>query len=179
MSLDGFFAGPNGEIDWVVWDDETADYSRALLKSVGMIVFGRVTYEMMAQYWPTARPPAEDPVIIDAMNSLPKIVFSRTLDKVEWENSILVKGDLAEEILRLKQQPGKDIVIYGSGKLVSTLTRLDLIDEFLLFVNPVVLGGGKPLFTDLKERINLKLVKMQPFKCGNVLLHYQPIIKPS
>ncbi len=173
MSLDGFFAGHNGEIDWVVWDDETADYSKALLKSVGMIVFGRVTYELMAQYWPTARPPAEDPVIIDAMNSLPKIVFSKTLDKVEWNNSRLVRGDLLEEITKLKQQSGKDMVIYGSGTIVSALTQSGLIDEYLLFVNPIVLGSGKPLFAGLKERVPLKLLTNKSFKCGVVLLHYQ------
>jgi len=174
ITLDGFFAGPNGEFDWFVWDEETAEYSKSLLKSIDTILFGRVTYELMAGYWPTASPPAEDPVIIDAMNNLPKIVFSKTLDKVEWKNSRLVKENIAGEVATLKQQPGKDMVIYGSGGIVTTLTQLGLIDEYRIFVNPVVLGSGKPLFKGFKDRLNLKLLTTKTFNCGVVLLHYQP-----
>ncbi len=174
VTLDGFFAGPNGEIDWFVWDTETAKYSKELLKSIDTILFGRVTYELMASYWPTASPPAEDPVIIDAMNNLPKIVFSKTLDKVAWKNSRLVKGNIAEEISQLKQEPGKDMVIYGSGSIVSTLAQRGLIDDYRIFVNPVVLGSGKPLFKGLNDRLNLKLLKTKTFDCGVVLLHYEP-----
>jgi dihydrofolate reductase len=174
VTLDGFFAGPNGEIDWFVWDEETAEYSKGLLSSIDTILFGRVTYELMAGYWPTASPPAEDPVIIDAMNNLPKIVFSRTLEKADWKNSRLVKGITAEEILILKQQHGKDMVIYGSGSIVSTLAQLGLIDEYRLFVNPVVLGSGKPLFKDTKDKLTLKLLKTKKFHCGVVLLHHLP-----
>ena len=174
ITLDGFFAGPNGEFDWFVWDEETAEYSKSLLKSIDTILFGRVTYELMAGYWPTASPPTEDPVIIDAMNNLPKIVFSKTLDKVEWKNSRLVKENIAGEVATLKQQPGKDMVIYGSGGIVTTLTQLGLIDEYRIFVNPVVLGSGKPLFKGFKDRLNLKLLTTKTFNCGVVLLHYQP-----
>jgi dihydrofolate reductase len=174
VTLDGFFAGPNGEFDWFVWDDETAEYAKGLLKSIDTILFGRVTYELMAGYWPTASPPAEDPIIIDAMNNLPKIVFSKTMDKVAWKNSRLAKGDIAEEISKLKQQPGRDIVIYGSGSIVSTLTQLGLIDEYRIFVNPVVLGSGKPMFKGLHDRLNLKLLTTKTFNCGVVLLHYRP-----
>lgn len=177
ITLDGFFAGPNGEFDWFVWDDETAEYAKGLLTSIDTILFGRVTYELMAGYWPTASPPAEDPIIIDAMNNLPKIVFSKTLDKVAWKNSRLVKGDIAEEISKLKQQPGKDMVIYGSGSIVTTLARLGLIDEYRIFVNPVVLGSGKPQFKGIKDRLNLKLLTTKTFNCGVVLLHYQPAKK--
>ena len=174
ITLDGFFAGPNGEFDWFVWDEETAEYSKSLLTSIDTILFGRVTYELMAGYWPTASPPAEDPVIIDAMNNLPKIVFSKTLDKVEWKNSRLVKENIAGEVATLKQRPGKDMVIYGSGSIVTTLTQLGLIDEYRIFVNPVVLGSGKPLFKGLNDRLNLKLLTTKTFNCGVVLLHYQP-----
>ena len=173
VTLDGFFAGPNGEFDWFVWDDETAQYSKELLTSMDTILFGRVTYELMAGYWPTASPPAEDQVIIDAMNNLPKIVFSKTLDKVSWKNSKLIRGEIAEEISKLKQQSGKDMVIYGSGSIVSTLTNLGLIDEYRIFINPVVLGSGKPLFKGIKDRLNLKLFKTKTFHSGVVLLHYQ------
>lgn len=177
VTLDGFFAGPNGEWDWFVWDEETAKYSKDLLKSIDTILFGRVTYELMASYWPTADPAAEDPIIIDAMNNLPKIVFSKTLEKVAWKNSMLVKGNIAEEIARLKQQRGKDIVIYGSGSIVSTLTQLGVIDDYRIFVNPIVLGSGKPLFKGIKDRLNLKLLKTKTFNCGVVLLQYQPAKK--
>ena len=174
VTLDGFFAGPKGEIDWFVWDEEMANYSKGLLTSMDTILFGRVTYELMAGYWPTASPPAEDPVIIDAMNSLPKFVFSKTLEKVDWKNSTLVKGNIADEVAVLKQKPGKDIVIYGSGSIISALAQEGLIDDYLLFVNPVVLGDGKPLFNGIMNRLDLKLLGTRTFQCGVVLLRYQP-----
>ena len=174
VSLDGFFAGPDGEIDWFVWDEETAEYSKEMLGSIDTLLFGRVTYELMAGYWPTASAPTEDPVIIYAMNNLPKIVFSRTLEKVEWNNSRLVKDNIVQEVARLKQQPGKDMVIFGSGSIVSTFTKLGLIDEYHIFVNPVVLGSGKPLFKDIRDKMNLKLLKTKAFKSGVVLLSYEP-----
>lgn len=173
VTLDGFIAGPNGEIDWFVWDEEIAKYSRELLYSIDTILFGRVTYELMASYWPTASPTTEDPVIIDAMNNLPKIVFSKTLEKVEWKNSRLAKGNISEEIPKLKQQPGKDMVIYGSGSIVSTLTQLGLINEYQIFINPIVLGSGKPLFKSMNDRLNLNLLKTKTFHCGVVLLCYE------
>jgi dihydrofolate reductase len=174
VSLDGFFAGPEGEIDWFVWDEETAENSKELLGSIDTILFGRVTYELMASYWPTASPPADDPVIIEAMNNLPKIVFSMTLEKVGWNNSRLVKDNIAEEISKMKQQAGKDMVIFGSGSIVSTLAQLGLIDEYRIFVNPIVLGRGKPLFKGIKGRINLKHLETKTFHNGVVLLCYLP-----
>lgn len=173
VSLDGFFAGPNGEIDWFVWDEETAEYMKGLMSSIDTILFGRVTYELMANYWPTAEPPVEDPTIIDFMNSTPKIVFSKTLEKVEWKNSRLVKEDVAEEVSKMKQLPGKDMVIFGSGSIVSAFAQSGSTDDYRLFVNPVVLGNGKPLFKGLKERLKLKLSSTKTFKCGVILLHYE------
>jgi dihydrofolate reductase len=149
-----------------------AKYAIDLLDSIDTILFGRVTYELMASYWPTAT--NQDPIITDAMNNLPKIVFSKTLEKAEWKNSRLVREVIPGEILRMKQQPGKNMVIFGSASIVSTFTQLGLIDEYRLIVNPVVLGSGKPLFKDIKERINLKLLKTKTFNCGNVILYYQP-----
>jgi dihydrofolate reductase len=176
MTLDGFFAGPNGEIDWFVWDKETEKYSKELIASIDTLLFGRVTYQLMAAYWPTASPPADDPAIIQAMNSLPKFVFSKTLEKADWKNSRLVpvndNDELAKEIEKLKQQPGKDIVIYGSGLLVSTLANLGLIDEYHLFVNPVILGQGKPLFQNINVRQTMKLMSVKTFDVGVVGLHY-------
>ena len=173
VSLDGFIAGPEGEIDWFVWDEEMAKYSRDLLYSIDTLLFGRVTYELMAGYWPTASPPSEDQAIIDAMNSLPKIVFSRTLARADWTNTTLVKEINKEEILKMKQQPGMDMVIFGSGSIVSTFAQLGLIDEYRIIVNPVVLGRGKPLFKDIRDRINLRLLKTKTFSSnGNVILYY-------
>jgi len=175
VTLDGFFAGPDGEIDWFVWDDQMAQYSKDLLGSIDAILFGRVTYELMAGYWPAATAAAEDPIITDAMNNSPKIVFSRTLAKADWNNTRLVKEIDRDQILKMKQQPGKDMVIFGSGSIVSAFARLGLIDDYRLLVNPVILGRGKPLFKDIADRINLKLLETRMFDSGAALLHYQPM----
>jgi len=172
VSIDGFIAGPQGEIDWFAWNEETADYCKEMLASIDTILFGRVTYELMAGYWPTAT--EEDPVIFAAMNNLPKVVFSRTLHAVTWRNARLADSDLATEINRLKQQPGKDLVIFGSGSLVAALTELGLIDDYRFFVTPVILGSGKVQFTALKERSKLKLIENRTFGTGVVLLRYKP-----
>jgi dihydrofolate reductase len=175
VSADGYFAGPNGEIDWFVWNDDTARFSRDLTRSVDTILFGRVTYELMAGYWPTAT--TEDPVIAERMNNFRKMVFSRTLKKADWNNTRLVREINPEEIRQMKQQPGKDMVIYGSGRIVQAFTDFGLIDEYLLFVNPVILGTGKPLFDRVHGRLPLELVKTQTFKGGVVLLDYLPAKK--
>jgi dihydrofolate reductase len=174
ISLDGFIAGPKGEIDWFGWDKELESYSKEQLGSMGTILFGRVTYELMAGYWPTATADTIDQIIINAMNNLPKVVFSKTLYKVEWNNSRLVKDDIEGEVAGLKRGPGKDIVIYGSGSIVSALAQAGLIDEYRIFVNPVVLGSGKPQFGDINDRINLKLLSTKTFGNGLVLLCYEP-----
>jgi len=176
ITLDGCFAGPKGEIDWFFWNDEMAKSAIDLISTVDTLLFGRVTYELMASYWPSASAPTEDPIIIERMNNLPKIVFSKTLEKVEWgkwNNARLIKEINTEEILEMKKQPGKDMVIYGSGSIISAFMKLGLIDEYHLLVNPVVLGRGKPLFKDLSDRHNLKLIKAKTFSNGVVLLHYQ------
>jgi len=174
VTLDGFMAGPNGEIDWFLWNEETAQYAKELAKSIDTILFGRVTYELMANFWPTPAADSEDPVITAYMNDTAKIVFSNTLEKADWKNTKVVKEINPEEILRMKQKPGKNLVIYGSGSLVSSLTQLGLIDDYLIFINPVVLGHGKPLFKGLKDRHLLKLINTKIFKNGVVLLHYEP-----
>ncbi len=175
VTVDGFFAGPNGEIDWHNVDAEFNDYAISMLNSIDTMLFGRVTYDMMAGYWPTAAVLKDDPIVAGKMNSLAKIVFSKTLDKVEWENTRLVKENIAEEIQKLKQQPGKDIAILGSGTIVQLLTNLRLIDEYWLLVNPIILGKGKPLFKDIKEKVNLKLLDVRKFDSGNVMLKYHPM----
>lgn len=170
ISLDGFIAGPNGEIDWFAWDDETAQYSKELADSFDTMLFGRVTYELMAGYWPTVT--TEDPIITENMNNSSKIVFSRTLDKADWNNTRLVREILPEEISKMKQQPGKDMVIFGSGSIVAHLTQLDLIDDYRMLVNPVILGSGIRQFSD-KNTTQLKLVESKTFTIGLVMLHYQ------
>jgi len=173
VTLDGYFAGPNGETDWFFWNKEMATSAIDLISTVDTLLFGRVTYELMADYWPSASPPTEDPIIIDKMNKLPKIVFSKTLEKVEWKNTRLIKEISAKEILEMKRQPGKNMVIYGSGSIVSAFMNLGLIDEYYLLVNPIVLGVGKPLFKDLNDKHKLNLVRTKTFSNGVVLLHYQ------
>ena len=176
VSLDGYFEGPNAELDWFTVDEEFNGYAEELLNSVDTILFGRKTYEMMASYWPTDEAKSDDPIIAGKMNSLPKIVFSTTLDNVEWENSSLIKNNVNAEILKLKARPGKDIVIFGSGSIVSALTQSDLIDEYRILINPVILGGGKSHFSGNPDRKTLKLTDVKRFNSGLIALYYQPII---
>ena len=138
------------------------------------LLFGRVTYQLMASYWPSATAATNDPIVADKMNNLSKIVFSKTLSSVEWNNTRLIKENIGEEISNLKKKPGKDIAIFSSSDLALTFIQLDLIDEYRIIVNPVVLGDGKSLFKGIKDKLDLKLVKTKSFKSGNVLLYYQP-----
>ena len=177
VTLEGYFAGPDGELNWFFWNEEMEKAAIDLISNVDTLLFGRVTYELMASYWPSASAPAENPIIVDRMNNLPKIVFSKTLEKIEWENTKQIKEINKEGILKIKEQPGRNMVIYGSGSLVSVFMNLGLIDEYYIFVNPVVLGRGKPLFKDLNNQENLKLIETKPFSNGVVLLHYQSGIK--
>jgi dihydrofolate reductase len=131
----------------------------------------------MAGYWPTELATTDDPVVAGKMNSLPKVVFSKTLSSAEWNNTTLVKENYEEEVLKLKQQPGRNLVIFGSSDLAVTFMEHDLIDEFQIFVNPVILGKGKPLFNGIKHRYKLKLLSTRTFGSGNVLLCYQPLSK--
>ena len=174
VSVDGYFEGPSRELDWHNVDAEFNDLAISFLDTVDTLLFGRVTYELMAGYWPTEHAIKDDPIVAGKMNALHKVVVSRTLKKVEWNNSTLVKGDLIEEVRRLKQQPGKDIAIFGSSDVAVPLVHQDLLDEFRIMVNPVILGRGKSLLSGLKSRQKLKLVESQAFRSGNVLLSYRP-----
>ena len=174
VSLDGYFEGPNKELNWFVVEEEFFEYAKELLRSVDTILFGRVTYEGMASYWPTPAAKDNDATITHKMNNLSKVVFSKTLSRVEWNNSRLVKGNIAEEIRKMKEEPGKDMVIFGSGSIVSALTRLGLIDEYRIIVNPVILGKGNPLFKDLQDKFNLELLKTKKLNSGVVIFYYQP-----
>jgi dihydrofolate reductase len=169
VSLDGFFEGPNKEMDWIILDEEFFSYAKDMLRSAGTLLFGRTTYLHMAGYWPFA---TKDE-IADHMNNLAKVVFSGTLEKAEWNNSRLVKTDAAEEVLRLKQQPGKDMVILGSATLASFLLQRGLIDEYRVILNPVLIGAGNPLFKGIKQTLRLKLQQTKLFASGVVVLYYQ------
>jgi dihydrofolate reductase len=169
MSLDGFFEGPNKEIDWFGFDQEQFNDSLNLVNSVDTLLFGRTTYDMMKAYWTVAPPDA----ICDKMNSLPKIVFSSTLQSADWNNTRVISGDIAEEALQLKQQPGGDMVVLGSGKLTSLLLERGLVDEYRVYLTPIVLGHGKPLFQQISQSVDLKLVNTKSFRSGIVMLAYQ------
>lgn len=178
VTLDGYMAGRNCELDWHFnyWNEEMADHACHRLAETDTILLGRVTYMAMAQYWPyqscNLSFPREHIAFADMMNSHLKIVFSKTLQRASWNNSLLIKKDFRAEISRLKKQAGKDIIIYGSGKLVASLMRAGLIDEYELWVHPVLLGEGKALFTGLPAMHTLKLLKTRPFDSGVVILYY-------
>jgi dihydrofolate reductase len=179
VSLDGFIAGPQQEIDWVIIDEEVHRFANAQQAEFGAHLYGRRMYEVMQAFWPTAdADPANPDYIIEyarIWKAMPKVVFSRTLEKVEG-NARLVKTNIAEEVVRLKAQPGKDLALAGAG-LAATLIPLGLVDEYELFVNPVVLGSGTPFFPVLEHRIDLSLVRTHPFGNGVVLLRYQRVDK--
>lgn len=158
-------------------NDEFFAFSNQQLTEVDTLLFGRVTYEGMRDFWTSDKAQADDPYTADKMNTLPKRVFSRTLGKAEWgrwDNATVVKGDMVEEVTRLKQQPGKDMVIFGSGSIVSALTELRLIDEYRLLIIPTILGNGKPEFVGISHPLKLKLLKSQTYKTGVVVLFYEP-----
>ncbi len=176
VSLDGYFAGPGGDISWHNPDEEFQELANAASNSGNTLLFGRVTYELMARYWPTPEAIRDDPVVARGMNSAEKIVFSRTLKSADWQNTRLVKDGMAAEVRRLKEGPGdKGLTILGSGSLVSQLAQEGLIDEFQILLVPVVLGQGKTMFEGVKDRFPLKLVSSRTFKNGTILLDYEPV----
>jgi dihydrofolate reductase len=174
VTLDGFMEGPNRELNFTAQfeDGDFERYCTEMLKSIDAFVIGRRTYELFVDFWPKATGPDAE-----RLNELPKLVFSRTLKTVEWRNARLAGGDVAEEITRLKRQPGKDIALFGSADLASTLIPLGLIDEYRILVTPVILGGGTPMFKGVKYGIGLKLLKAEPWSSGIVALYYQPLQK--
>ena len=172
MTLDGYFAGQGGDISWHNVDAEFQELAKEASNSGNTLLFGRVTYELMAGYWPTPEAIKNDPIVAKGMNNATKIVFSRTLNKVDWNNTRLVKSDMLSEIRKLKQESGKDLTVLGSGSIVSQLAQERLIDEYQILLNPVVIGKGKTMFEGVKDRFSLKLTKTRVFGNGNVLLSY-------
>jgi dihydrofolate reductase len=173
VSIDGYFTDAKGDMSWAHKNDaEWTSFASSNASGGGELVFGRVTYEMMASHWPTPEAKKSAPAIAEGMNASPKIVFSKTLDKVTWQNTRLVKSDPAAEIRKAKNEPGKDLVIMGSGTLISQLTQARLIDEYHVVLVPIVLGAGRTMFEGMKDKLPLKLRKTRPFSNGNVVLYY-------
>jgi dihydrofolate reductase len=177
VTLDGYFAGRSGDISWAKagMDPELQSFVEENAKGGGMLLFGRITYEMMAGYWPTPMAMKNDPVVAERMNNLPKVVFSRTLKTATWNNTTLVNGEIAAEVRSLKSEPGEDMTILGSGSIVSQLARAGLIDEYQLVVNPVVLGDGRTMFEDLGRTLPLSLTRTRTFGIVSVFLCYEPM----
>jgi len=193
MSLDGFMAGPKGEFDWPLADEEFERHANELLNAADTLLLGRSTYQMFASYWPTAASSASGTMknsvgveftvptsvsnthdeVARKMNSYRKIVFSKTLDRVQWNNSVLAREVDPKDIIKMKEQPGKNMVVLGSAELVWSLMKLRLIDEYRVWVNPIILGRGKPLFGMLNDRRKLKLTETKTFGSGLIELHYE------
>ena len=175
-SLDGFVAGPNGEMDWIYVDDEIFDFVPTLTEKADTALYGRVTYEMMQSYWPTAgeQPNASkhDKEHSVWYKNVSKIVLSKTISDTGLENTIVISDLIVDKINQIKSQDGKDILIFGSPRASNSLLGLGLIDEFWLFVNPILLGHGMPLFTADIDTTRLTLIETKTFSCGVIALHY-------
>jgi dihydrofolate reductase len=171
MSLDGFFAAPGGNLDWFVFEHELERYIEENQLASDTLLFGRVTYQMMSAYWPTA-----EGKIATFMNGVSKYVFSKTIDRADWNRTTVVNGNAAANVMKLKHDDGKDIFVFGSADFTATLMRHGLVDEYRIGLNPIILGSGIPLFRDRIERVKLTLTMARPLKSGVVILHYKPIV---
>jgi dihydrofolate reductase len=179
ISLDGFFTDRNGDMSWAHNQDaEWNAFTQENAGSGGELVFGRKTYDLMVSFWPTPHAAQMLPDVALAMNHSPKVVFSSTLEKASWNNTRLIKGDVAPAMEKLKKEPGPGLVIMGSGSIVSQLAQAGMIDEYQIVVHPLALGAGKTLFEGGNVNLPLKLTKSRSFKNGNVLLCYEPAGRP-
>jgi dihydrofolate reductase len=177
VSLDGYFTDANGGMSWAHRDDADGEWNSFVAGNARgdcAMVFGRITYEMMAGWWPTPQATTSMPVVAERMNLAPKTVFSRTLDHAAWNNTTVADGDLAATVRTMKAVAGPDIMIFGSGSIVSQLAQEGLIDEFQLVLIPVVLGKGRTMFDGVTQPPKLKLTKARTFPNGNVFLCYEP-----
>ena len=181
LSLDGYLSGPCGELDWhfEIWNDSMGDKILERLEETDTIILGRVTYEAMAKYW-TVKPlddhfPRQDLAVADKMNQYTKVVFSKTIKKSIWHHSVFATGDPEEEIKRLKMQKGKDMILFGSTRLASTFILSGIVDEYHLWIHPVILGSGKPMFSHLHKRMNLTLKDSVSFESGVVANFYSHV----
>ncbi len=178
VSLDGYFVDANGNMNWAHNPTPDAEWDAFMVAnstSRAVLVFGRVTYDLMVSYWPTPLAAKTWPVASEGMNTARKIVFSRTMDKASWNNTRLVKTDPVAEMRKLKSEPGDDLCILGSGNIVAQLSPEGLIDEYLIAVAPVVLGKGRTMFEGVTKKLSFKRTKTHAFANGNVLLNYEPL----
>jgi dihydrofolate reductase len=176
VTLDGYFTDKHGDMNWAHKDDpEWNAFTAENAKGGGVLLLGRVTYELMASFWPTPMAMEQMPDVAKGMNNLQKVVFSRTLDKASWNNTKLVKSDLVEEVRKMKTETGQDMVILGSGTIVSQLSEHRLIDEYQIVLVPIILGQGRTMFEGMKDRLMLKRTKARTFENGNVLVSYEPL----
>lgn len=169
-------SGPNGEMDWIVYDDEVARHVDAIIDTVDVALYGRTTYGMMAGYWPTmltdASASERERHHAEWVQNVTKLVFSTTLEKADWNNTKVIKDNLADEITKLKRQPGENLMIFGSPRLTHAFEELGLIDEYRLTVSPILVGSGTPLFKNPKPMTKFRLIEAKPFTVGVVGLHY-------
>jgi dihydrofolate reductase len=176
-SLDGFVSGPNGEMDWIKVDEEIFDFVGTMTEQADTALYGRISYEMMQGYWPKAgeQPNASKHDIEHSnwYNKVSKVVLSKTLDATGLQNTTVIRDQLEQNINKLKQQEGKNILIFGSPRASQSLLNEGLIDEFWLFVNPIILGKGMPLFKDMTGTTKLNLRDSKTFACGVIALHYE------
>ena len=177
QSLDGYCATTEGGLEWIPYNEAFERYAERLVKTVGSPMFGRVTYELMKNYWPAALNDASaskhDREHAQWLDQVEKIVFSTTLGKEEWNNTTVISGDVEEAIKKLKEKDGKDLVIFGSPTLARSLMNMNLIDEFQFTVSPVILGGGMTFMRSIDRRVNLELLSSEQIEGGIVTLHYR------
>jgi dihydrofolate reductase len=177
ISLDGYYCDARGDMSFAHKppdDEEWQEFVEGNAGGGGMLLFGRVTYQLMANWWPTPMAAQAMPEVAARMNAMPKLVASRTLARADWVNTTLVKEDLAGALRRLKQDPGPDITILGSGSILTQVAEARLLDELQVVVNPVALGAGKALFAGVAERLHLTLARSREFRNGSVVLWYRP-----
>jgi dihydrofolate reductase len=178
VSVDGYFVDMNGDMSWAhnpARDQEWDSFVAGNASGGGLLLFGRITYELMASYWPTPLAIKNNPVVAERMNDHPKVVFSRTMDKALWNNTRLIKDNMVAEIQKMKNESGVGMVILGSGSIVSQLTQARLIDEYQIVVVPLVLGRGRTMFDGIKDKVGLRLINSRTFGNGNVVLSYKPV----
>lgn len=173
VSLDGYYKGLDNDISWHAHGEEEHQFSEEQLDKDNILLFGRVTYELMADFWPTKEAIAMSPIVANGMNEAEKIVFSRTLSKADWNNTRIVKDDMIGALKRLKEESPKDMTILGSGNILTQIADAGLIDEYQIMIDPKLIGDGVPMFKGLSNHISLKLVDTKVFNSGIVLLQYE------
>jgi dihydrofolate reductase len=176
MSLDGYVARPNGELDWMTWDqdDKLIEFINSLIDSSDTILLGRKMTDGFVSNWENVVNNKPDSPFAKQMVDIPKVVFTKTLPKSTWNNTTLAKGNLAEEIANLKKQNGKDIIVYGGAGFVSSLIKEGLIDEYHLFVNPTAIGNGMTIFKSLHRTQKFSVIQSKFYSCGITVLSYKP-----